>query len=159
MEVSTYGLCTVSDKFFSDFPSVRHMSNKHENRPYYLAIKRENGIIWLVPLSSKVEKYREKIKQDEEKHGDCLFYYVTKLKGKDSAFLIGNVIPITEEYIIKPFTIKGVPFVIEDKTDIKIIQSKLSRYLTMVRYGKLRPAVDILSIEKDLLSRKHKSSK
>lgn len=129
------------------------MSNKHESRPYYLAVGEENGVVWVVPLSSRVEKYQAKIRADEEKHGDCIFYYVATVKGKQSAFLIGNVIPVTEQYIKKPFTIKGVPFVIEDKKDIRKIQSKVKRYLTMVRYGKMRPAVDILKIERILLNR------
>ena len=146
MNVETNGLCIISDKYFEDFPSVRHMSNKHESRPYYLAVAVENGIVWTVPLSSQVEKYQAKIRADEEKHGDCIFYYITKVKGRQSAFLIGNVIPVAEKYIKKPFTIQGVPFVIEDR-------SKLKRYLTMVRYGKLRPAVDILKIERILLNR------
>lgn len=153
MMVSTYGLCIVSDKYFEDFPSIRHMSNKHEGRPYYLAIRGENGIIWLVPLSSQVEKYRAKMKADEEKYGDSLFHYIARVKGKDSAFLIGNTIPVTDEYIKKPFTICGVPFVVQDKKDTKKIQSKLSRYLTMVRRGKMKPAVDILAIERKLIHR------
>lgn len=154
MKVSTYGLCIISDEYFSDFPSIRHMSNKHESRPYYLAIKGDDGIIWLVPLSSQVDKYRAKIKADEEKHGNSIFHYVARIKGRDSAFLIGNVIPVTEDYIKKPFTVQGVPFVIEDKRDIKKIQSKLKKYLTMVRNGRLKPAVDIMSIEQSLLARK-----
>ena len=158
MEISTYGLCIVDDKYFSDFPSIRHMSNKHESRPYYLAIKGEDGIIWLIPLSSKVDKYRAKIKEDENKHKECIFYYIARVKGKDSAFLIGNVIPVTEDYIKKPFTVRGVPFVIGDQKDIKKIQSKLKRYLTMVRHGKMSPAVDILGIERTLLNRKRESA-
>ena len=153
MNVETNGLCIISDKYFEDFPSVRHMSNKHESRPYYLAVTVENGNVGTVTLRSQVEKYQAKIRADEEKHGDCIFYYVTKVKGRQSAFLIGNVIPVTEKYIKKPFTIQGVPFVIEDRRDIRKIQSKLKRYLTMVRYGKLRPAVDILKIERILLNR------
>lgn len=152
MKVSTYGLCIISDDFFKDFPDVRHMSNKHESRPYYLAIKQQDGIVWVVPLSSQVEKYKAKIEEDEKKHKDCLFYYITRLKGRESVFLVGNVIPVTEKYITKPFTISGKPFVIQDKQDIKKIKSKLSRYLTMVRNGKIKPNVDILGIEKRLLA-------
>lgn len=153
MSVERYGLCIIKDDFFRDFPNIRHMSNKYENRPYYLAVKEENGIIWVVPLSSKVEKYREKMRSDEEKYGNSVFYYITRVKGEDRAFLIGNVIPVTAQYIKKPFTVNGQPFVIEDQADRKRIQSKLSRYLSMVRNGKLRPAVDILGIERVLLNR------
>lgn len=125
------------------------MSNKHEKRPYYLAI-RDDEIIWMVPLSSQVEKYAAKIKSDEEKYGNCIFYHIARIKEENSVFLIGNTIPVTEKYIKKPFTIQGVPFIIQDKQNIKKIQSKLKRYITMVRYNKLKPAVDILWIEKQL---------
>lgn len=150
MSVSTYGLCIVSDQYFLDFPSVRHMSNKHEKRPYYLAIREKDGIIWLVPLSTQVEKYRAKIEADERKYRESIFHYITKVKGNENAFLIGNAIPVTEKYIKKPFTIQGTPFVIQDKADIKQIGSKLKRYLAMVRHGKMSPAVDILAIEEEL---------
>lgn len=155
MKVEKNGLCIISDRYFDDFPSIRHMSNKHESRPYYLALHSENGIVWVIPLSSQVEKYREKIKADERKYGNCLFYYISKFMGKDSAFLIGNVIPVTDDYIKKPFTIQGRPFVIEDKAELKKIQSKFKRYLVMVRQGKLKPAVDILKIEAMLINRKN----
>lgn len=153
MDVALYGLCVINDKYFEDFPSIRHMSNKHEARPYYLAVREENGIIWVIPLSSRVDKYRAKIAADEEKHRDSIFYYISRIKGSESVFLIGNVIPVTADYVKKPFTVSGKPFVIENSSDIKKIKSKLSRYLTMVRRGMLHPAVDILSIERALKNR------
>lgn len=151
MDFKNCGLYLVSDQYFSDYPNIRHMSKKHEGRPYYLAVKGDNGILWLIPLSTKVEKYSAKIAADEKKYGECLFYYIAKVKGRDNAFLIGNVIPASEQYIKKPFTVLGKPFVIEDKKDIKKIRSKLSRYLTLVRRGMMKPAVDILEIERKLL--------
>lgn len=155
MEISTYGLCIVSDQYFRDFQSIRHVSNKYEQRPYFLAIKEENGIIWLIPLSSQVEKYRAKIEADEKKHGESLYQYIARVKGKDSAFLIGNAIPVTDRYIVKPFTVNGIPFVIQDKTDTRKITSKLKRYLTLVEKGIVKPAVDILDIKNKLLEQKN----
>lgn len=153
MNVGQYGLCIISDQYFKDFPSVRHMSNKHEARPYYLAVKEVNGIIWVVPISSKVEKYKAKIHCDEEKYGSSVFHYITKIKGVDRAFLIGNIIPVSEEYIKKPFTMGGMPYVIENREDRKQIQNKVSRYLSLVKNRKLYPAVDILGIERKLINR------
>ena len=158
MTVAEFGLCKVSDSYFAEFSSPRHMFNKHENRPYYLAIKEQNGIIWLVPLSSQVEKYRAKLEADERIHGESIFCYIARVKDRESAFLIGNVIPVTEEYILGPFTLSGRPFVLEDRADIKAIRSKVRRYLALVRRGKLQPAVDILSIERVLLNRKNNAA-
>ena len=67
MKLVECGLYTIKDKYFSDFKSDRHMHNKSEGRPYYLSIQMKNGIVWFIPLSSKVEKYKAKIAQDESK--------------------------------------------------------------------------------------------
>ncbi len=158
MKVSENGLCKVSEQYFVDFASPRHMFNKQENRPYFLAIRGENNIIWLVPLSSKTAKYRAKIEADEVKHGTCIFYFIARVKGEERAFLIGNTIPVTDDYILGPWMMGEVPFIIEDQADIKAIRSKLRRYLALVRRGKLRPAVDILSIERVLLNRQQNQS-
>ena len=157
MEISTYGLCTVSDQYFRDFPSIRHVSNKYEQRPYFLAIKEESGIIWLIPLSSQVDNYRAKIEADKKKYGESIFNYIARVKGKDSAFLVGNAIPVTERYIVKPFTVKGVPYVIQDKTDVKKLTSMLRRYLAMVNHGTLKPGVDIIGIKKKLIEQENKT--
>ena len=151
MKVPVHGLCVIDDRYFLDYPSVRHMSNKHESRPYYLAVYAKDGIIWAVPLSSHVDKYGAKIKADERRYGECLFYTIAKVKGRESAFLIGNAIPVTEEYIKKPFTVAEVPYVVKNKQLVKELKGKLSRYLALVRQGKMKPAVDILAIEKKLL--------
>lgn len=151
MRIKDYGLCIIKDKYFLDFPNIRHMDNKYESRPYFAAIKLDNEIIWLIPLSSRVDKYKKKMQADIKKYGSSIFYYISKVKGEDKVFLIGNMIPATEEYIKKPFTVNGKPFVIEDKADIKKIVSKSKRYLKLVRIGKLKPAVDILEIEAEFL--------
>ena len=145
------GLYIIRDNYFSEFnTSGKMMSNKYERRPYYCGITMKNGIVWMIPISSQVKKYAASIKDDEEKRGECIFCYIARLKDRDSAFLIGDAIPCTEKYIKKAFTVSGKPFVIEDKEDIKEIRRKLSRFISLVRLGKLHPYVDILSIEKKL---------
>lgn len=153
MCVAENSLCKLSDRYFAEFASPNHVFNKQENRPYFYAVRGNNGIVWLIPLSSKVEKYRAKIKTEEEKYGECVFCYIARVKKRESAFLIGNVIPVTDEYIKGPFTVNNVPFVIENKNDIKQIKKRLNRYLAMVKQGKMKPAVNILEIEKKLLEK------
>jgi hypothetical protein len=151
------GLYIVKDEYFSDFPSVKHMDNKHESRPYYMAIKGESGIFWMVPISHQVDKYREKIKKDEARHGNSLYAYICNIKGSPRAVLTGNVVPVTANYL-RPFNVNGKPFIIKDSADIKAIKSKVGRYIALARQGKIRPAVDILEIEKKLINRQQNSS-
>lgn len=146
------GLYIIRDTYFSDFPSSFHMQNKSENRPHYFAIKAENGIYWMVPLSTQVAKYREKIDQDKRRYSDSLFYHIGKIKGEDRVFLVGNIIPVTENYIKKAFTIKGVPYIVKNKAETKKIKSKVRRYLVLVKQGRLKPYVDILKIEQQLIA-------
>lgn len=152
--VERYGLCILSDAYFERFPSPVMMQNKYESRPYYLAVREENGIVWLIPLSSQVDKYRRAILASEAKRGKntCIYQYICRVKGKDSVFLIGDAIPVTDSYIVRPFTVGGKPFVVQDKIDIKAIQSRFAKYLSLVRQGKLIPCIDVLSIEKELLT-------
>lgn len=157
MELTLYGFYKVKDEYFSDFPSEWHAQNKSENRPYYLAIKSKNGIIWLIPISSKVESYRAKIFADEEKYGECLMYHIIKFMSKERVALIGNMIPVIPKYIKGEFTISGSHYIVGDSATISAIKKRSSRYLSLVRSGKLHPYLDILSIERKLLSSMGKS--
>lgn len=145
-----FGLCIIRDEYFSDFPNPSHMDNKHESRPYYLALRDSGNILWLVPISHQVEKYSRKIRSDELRYGKCIFYYIAKIKGERRVFLIGNLIPVSEKYIKKPFTVLGQPYIIQSETDRKEILTRVKRYLALVRNQKLDPYVDILSIESAL---------
>lgn len=143
------GLYILSDDYFRIYGKPNMMDNKNETRPYYYAVKQKDGIIWLVPLSSKVEKYRLSIQEDEEKRGkgNCIFHYIASVRRRESAFLIGDAIPVIEKYIVRPFTINEVPFVMANQKDIKAIRKRMAKYIALVRGGKLKPYFDIMGIE------------
>lgn len=151
--VNECGIFIIDDRYFLDFPSDRHMDNKNGSRPYYFAVQGKDDIFWMVPISHQVEKYKRKIKANEDRYGESIFCFIANLKGEERAFLTGNVIPVTKDYI-RPFTVKGIPLVIKNQKDTQKIRSKVSKYLALTRQGKMRPAVDILSIEKKLKEKK-----
>lgn len=66
-EIEPFGLYIIKDKYFVDFPNDKHMQNKGENRPHYYAIKDGDGLYWMIPISSKVDKFRAKIEDVERK--------------------------------------------------------------------------------------------
>ena len=155
MELVQYGFYKIKDIYFADFPNRdnRYMDNKHEARPYYLAVTDPSGIIWLIPISSKVEKYRAKIATDEAKYGECLTCHIIRFMSEERAVLIGNMIPVIPQYIKGEFTIQDRHYVVHDESSIKAIKKRCSRYLSLVRAKKLHPAVDILGTEKILLDK------
>ena len=70
MKVQTGYLYHIKDKFFDIIIDKGVMIN-HENgysRPSYLAIKNEN-ILWFIPLSTKIDKYKAIIDKKVKKYG------------------------------------------------------------------------------------------
>lgn len=160
MKLVQFGFYKLKDKYFKDYPSPKncYVDNKGENRPYYLAYTDRSGIIWLLPISSKVEKYKAKIAEDEKKYGECLTCYIINYMGEERAVLIGNMIPVTAEYIKGEFTIQRQHYVVQDERSIKAIRKRCSRYLTLVRAKRMRPCVDILKTECILLNKQRESA-
>lgn len=69
-KIQTGYLYHIKDEFFNKINNKSLMIN-HENghsRPSYLAIK-DNDILWFIPLSTKVEKYKTIIKKKVKKYG------------------------------------------------------------------------------------------
>lgn len=151
MGIIKNGLYCVSESYFDDFKCEWFCDNKGENRPYYITFIDKDNISWLIPLSTRVDKYKAKILADEEKYGMCLFYYIGKIMGKENAFLIGDMFPVTDKYIKKPYTFSGVHYVVQNKITLKEIQKRSARYLTLVKQKKLIPKVDIMGIKEKLL--------
>lgn len=152
MEVKTCGAYILSDEYFNKYNTGRMMDNKSGNRPHYVAIQFDDTY-WMVPISHRVEKYQEKIKHQEEKGRQCVFYHIGEFAGQRRAFLIGDMIPTTEKYISRAYTVSGIPYVIRNEDLNRKLESKAKRFLTLVRSGRIKPVVDILKIEKELTTK------
>ena len=90
----------IKNDFFSKIGDKNLMLNhgKKSNRPLYLCIKNKN-IIWLIPLSSKIDKYKRIINYRKKLYGKCDSIIIEKILGKKSAILIQNAFPCKKEYI------------------------------------------------------------
>ena len=100
MEVQTGYLYHIKDEFFEKIKDKGLMIN-HENghsRPSYLAIK-DNNILWFIPLSTKVDKYKNIIDQKTKKYGSCKTILIKKIGDIASVILIQNAFPTCEKYV------------------------------------------------------------
>ena len=90
-DIVPFGLYLVKDQYFVDFPNDRYM-DKTDRRPHFYAIQDKDGILWMIPISSKVEKYRAKIASVERTSGvgSCFLYYIAKImvRSGQSSFAI-----------------------------------------------------------------------
>ncbi len=152
MGVVNYGLYKVKDEYFIRFKNKYFSDNKSENRPYYFSFMDKDGIIWFIPLSSQVDNYRQKINKTIADKGKCLFYFIDKIHGEDRVFLIGNMFPITENYISGEYTYSNVHYVVKNTKTIKEISKRAKKFLSLVKYGKLKPNINILEIKDELLN-------
>ena len=67
---------------------------------------KSTGFLWLVPCSSKVEKFGRIIAKKKEKHKLVDTIKIVTLFGNRTALLFQNIFPTTEQYITSEY-IKG----------------------------------------------------
>lgn len=154
-ELIICGLYSISDRYFQDFQKPYWMDNKNERRPYYYLLKDNDGIEWVVPMSSKVENYTLKIEKEEKKRGkgNCIYYHIGRIAGIDRVFLIGDMFPVNKSYIKAPYTICRMHYVVKDKSLNRVIYSKAMRFLNLVESGVIKSRNDILGIKRELLGK------
>ncbi len=150
MEFVNSGLYTIKDTYFKKFDKGFLSDNKRENRPYYYAVKDKDDIVWFIPLSTQTEAYEDKINKDIKKHGECLFYLIGKINGIKRVFLIGNIFPATKEYVKKPYTVNNAHYVVRNSKLIKEVNKRASKYIALVKQGKLKSNADIMWIYEQL---------
>jgi len=100
MKVQTGYLYHIKNEFFDVVDDERLMTNheRGKKRPTYFTIKDKN-ILWFIPLSSKVDKYKKIIDMKIKKYGRCDTILIRKILGKESVILIQNAFPTLEKYI------------------------------------------------------------
>lgn len=148
------GFYIIKDKFFEDMPDPYLKGNKAGNRPHYYCFEdTRTGIYWMIPLSSRVDKYK-RIPDNKLKAGmPCDIIHIVKLDdSRESAFLIQDMFPITEEYIEREYTIAGNHLMLTSEHTAEIIEQKARKVLAMLKCGvKFTPTQpDVLSILKKL---------
>lgn len=133
--IEKHGFYIIKDEFFeiANDKYLRH--NKGEDRPHYYCVRdSEDGFLWVIPLSKRVEKYKNIIKERESKNLPCDILHIAKLaNGKESVFLIQDIFPITEEYIDREYTLFNKPYVLKNEKLIKIIERKANKIIGLLK--------------------------
>ena len=149
----------IKDNFYIDFPNVNLMKNhqatenSEHNRPCFYSIKQNNGIIWLIPISSKVEKYKKITEHKILKYGMCDTLDFASVLGKERTFLIQNMLPITSDYISHQYLdCKNVSVEIDNVSKKRII-TKAKKVLSLQRKGYNLIFGNVLQIKNELLEK------
>lgn len=151
----------IKDQYFLDFPDSSLMQSKDadanglHSRPCYLCFAdEENDIFWFIPISSRVEKYKKIYGNKVEKYKHCDTIQFAKVLGKERAFLIQNMCPVTLEYIDYEYkSSDGSPVGIQKNKALKIIR-KAKRVLQIAKNDNSKIVFsDIIKIEETLKNR------
>ena len=131
------GFYIIKNQFFLDMNDPYLKGNNEENRPHYYCFKDQiDGIYWLIPLSSRIEKYQRIIEKKMQYGKQCDTLHIAKLdNGKQSVFLIQDMFPITEDYIEREYTISGEQLFITSEHTVKIIDRKAKKVMSMLKRG------------------------
>lgn len=148
----------IKEEYFKKYSNERLSKNKSQdeagehNRPCYYAFK-ENEILWMIPISSKCEKYQKLYDKAIARYKTCDAISFVYIKGNRNVALIQNMIPVSEKYIDKIYTYAGtdIPIELNDKNK-REINAKARKALRFARIGKSLTLTPILELEKQILN-------
>ena len=127
----------IKNEYFEFVKDEKLMIN-HEGdstRPNYFCIKiNDENVMWFVPMSSKVEKYKKIIQNKMKKYKKCDTIVIGNYRGREHAFLIQNMFPITEKYIDHIDTIEGKALKVPSETR-RDIERKVEKVLLLKEKG------------------------
>ena len=110
LKIKTGYLYHIKDEYFDIVDDDTLMKNheRGKKRPTYFTIK-DKDILWFIPVSSKVDKYKKIIDKQIERYGFCNTIIIRKIADEYSAILLQNAFPTLEKYIDHVHTVNGVP--------------------------------------------------
>lgn len=124
MEIKEGYVYHIKSDYFEFVNDEKLMKNHEGNstRPNYFCIKMENNeIMWFIPMSCKIDKYKAIVKDKIKKYKKCDTIVIGNYKGRDHAFLIQNMFPIISKYIDHIDTVNGKALQVPSETRRQII--------------------------------------
>lgn len=99
------GFYIIKDSFFDDMNEPYLKGNKKGNRPHYYCFEdAASGLYWMIPLSSRIDKYKKIVENKKKAGKPCDIIHIVKLDDdRESAFLIQDMFPITESYVEREY--------------------------------------------------------
>lgn len=150
----------IDDRFYSDFPDSKLMHNKQSeegkdhDRPCFFAFEDDKtGLFWMIPFSSKIDKFKELHRKKVEKYGKCDTILFGDVLGHEKAFLIQNMFPVTNNYIKHQYVDRGGVVVKVDGAFEADLIKTAKEVLIKVRKGVNLIFTDVSAIEEKLLKK------
>lgn len=144
----------IKDEYFKKADDPNLMQNKENGnyRPTFYCMRDEKtSLLWMVPLSSRIEKFKVIHDKQIEKYKNCLTIVMGEYDGKQAAFLLQNMFPITAEYLDHIHTRNHNPVPVKYALQAEI-RTKMKRILQLHVRGKKIVFTDISRLENLMLA-------
>ncbi|MBR1695519.1 MAG: hypothetical protein IJ709_09000, partial [Selenomonas sp.] len=151
------GFYIIKEQFFEDMSDPYLKGNKQGNRPHYYCFKDDNDsndIYWMIPLSSKIDKFKRIIMTRKSQGKPCDTLCIIKLDdSRESAFLIQDMFPVSKEYVEREYTIAGNHLQLTSEHAVRDLEKKARKVLKLIKHGvKFMPTQpDVMRIYDKLL--------
>ena len=150
----------VKDDFYERFKDCGLLGNKESmngiphNRPccYLFKFTDNDKIYWMIPISSKIQKYTTQYNKSMQKYGKCDNISFVYVLGEKRAILPQNLFPVTENYIDGVYIDKNTRTPISfPKNILSEINKKARKKIRYNQNGKKFGMTDIVTIYNELL--------
>lgn len=144
----------INDDYFAKVQDDKLMQNKENGtyRPTFLCLEDRNnpGLLWVVPMSTRVEKYQAIRDKQIEKRRECLSIVIGEYDGRQAAFLLQNMFPITEKYLDHIHTRNGNPVPVKHSI-AQEVRTNMQKLRQLIYRGKQVVFPDVRRLEKLML--------
>lgn len=144
----------IKEEYFIKANDSNLMQNKENGnyRPtFYCMRDKKTSLLWMIPLSSRVKKFQSIYDKQIRKYGNCLTIVIGEYDGKQAAFLLQNMFPVTEKYLDHIHTHNNNPIPVKHSIQTEI-NTKVKRILQLHARGKKIVFTDISRLEHLMLN-------
>lgn len=146
MKLKKNGVYFLKEEFFKKYEDKYLSENRGKGRPFYYVFsdKKFPEILWVVPLTTKIDKVNKSIEKFGGDEKNCP-YYVINHGVKNSAFNIGNVFPTLEKYIEREYINKfsNSHLIIKNNYVISEIERKVNKIIKKNLHIEVQNSVNI----------------
>lgn len=137
MEIKEGYVYHIKDSYFEVVKDDKLMRNHEGNstRPNYFCLKiNDSEIMWFIPMSSKIDKYKAIIEDKVNKYKKCDTIVIGNYRGREHAFLLQNMFPIIPKYIDHIDTVNGKALQVPSETR-RLILDKVNKIFRLKENG------------------------
>lgn len=149
-------LCFIKDEFFRKIndPFLKCNYETTKRPHYYIFQDQKTKLYWMVPCSSKVEKFEKIIREKRMRGKPVDGIEIVKIRQKKTVLLFQDMFPIRESYIEGVYIRQGQRVGISNPELIQRLDEKAEKAIKLLRHGvkftKTQP--DVNRIERFLIA-------